>query len=182
MRSINVLSINGEAENERDLIKTVRDAIRYFPKEAWDDIRYIGKIRLEHDIRLATCERSFGAFLFEKLVERVGKMKGSDEVMNLLLGITLDPIAAMYYCFDGTNFKRSLYFIHDYVGVKVGVVSFFRVKEESSGKVVAHGLGHNKGLHHHTEPIDLIYSELLRFPRLQVEGFCEACMHKLKKS
>ena len=181
MHAINVLTINEEPENERDLIKIVEDARKYFPVETWDDIRYLGKLSLEHDIKIAANEELFGAFLFEKLIERIKKIIDSDKLVNLLLGITPDPIVAVYYFFDGKKFKRTLSLVHDYMMKKVGVVSFFRVNEEYSSKVVAHGLGHNKGLCHHVEPIDLMYSELLRISTLQVEGFCKICLRKLKK-
>lgn len=181
MHSINVLTINGESENEIDLIKIVESAKSYFPSETWDDIRYLGKLSLEHDVKIATNEEFFGAFIFGKLVERIERIKDSNKLMSLLLGITPDPIVAVYYFFDGKTFKRALYLVHDYVTKKAGVVSLFRVKQESSSKVVAHGLGHNRGLHHHAEPIDLMYSELLRSPALQVEGFCKACLYKLIK-
>ncbi|MDH5447424.1 MAG: hypothetical protein OEY24_01100 [Candidatus Bathyarchaeota archaeon] len=181
MRSINVLTINGEPENKGDIVKIVEDARTYFPLETWDDVRYLGGLCLEYDFQIATSGESFGAFLFEKLVERIEGIKNSDKLMSLLLGITPDPIVAMYYFFDGKHFKKALYLVHDYVAEKVGVVSFFQVKDEFSSKVVAHGLGHNRGLRHHVKPIDLMYSKLLRVPALQVEGFCEICLHKLKK-
>ena len=181
MCSINVLTINGEPENERDLIKIVENARIYFPKETWDDILYMGNISLEHDVKIATSGESLGALLFEKLIKRIERMKDSDRLVNLLLGITPDPVIAMYHFFDGKNFKRTLYLVHDYVAAKVGVVSFFRLNEETSSKVVAHGLGHNRGLRHHIEPIDLMYSELLKFPILQVEGFCKVCLRILTK-
>jgi len=181
MRSINVLTINGEPENERDLVKIVENARNYFPSETWDEIYYFGKLSLEHDVTIATSEESYGAFLFEKLIGKIEKIKKSDKLVSLLLGITPDPIIALYYFFDGKNFKRTLYLVHDYVAEKAGVVSLFNVSEESSNKVVAHGLGHNRGLQHHAEPIDLMYSELLRFPTLQVEGFCKICVRKLTK-
>jgi len=181
MRSINVLTINGEPENERDLVKIVEDAKTYFPTETWDDIRYLGELCLEHDLKIETSRESSGAFLFKKLVKRIERIKDPARLVNLLLGITSDPIVSMYYFFDGKTFKKALYLVHDYVTEKVGIVSLFQVKEESSSKVVAHGLGHNRGLRHHAKPIDLMYPELLRVPALQVEGFCEVCLRKLKK-
>jgi predicted Zn-dependent protease len=181
VRSISVLTINEEVENERDLVKIIEDARSYFPSETWDDIRYLGKLSLEHDIKIATGGKPLGAFLFERLVERIKKLKDSDKLMSLLLGITPDPIVAVYYFFDGTHFKRALYLVHDYVAEKIGVVSLFQVNEEYFSKVVAHGLGHNRGLRHHPEPVDLMYSELLRSPALQVEGFCRICLRKLKE-
>jgi len=182
MRSINVLTVNEEPENERDLVKIVEDARSYFPTETWDDIRYLGKLCLKHDVEIAASGESFGAFLFEKLTKRIGRIKDSHRLMNLLLGITPDPIVAIYPFFDGKHFKRALYLVHDYVTETVGVVSLFRLNRGSSSKVVAHGLGHSRGLQHHLQPIDLMYSELLRTPTLQLEGFCKVCLRKLAKN
>lgn len=181
MRSIDVLTINEEPENEADLVKIVEDAKSYFPSETWNTIHYLGKLSLEHDFNIATSEELFGAFLFEKLVERIEKIKHPHRLMSLLLGITPDPIVAVYYFFDGKRFKRAFYLVHDYVAERVGVVSLFRVDEGASSKVVAHGLGHNRGLRHHVKPIDLMYSKLLKSPTLQVEGFCKVCVDKLEK-
>jgi predicted Zn-dependent protease len=181
MRSINVLTINGEPENERDLVKIVEDAKTYFPTETWDDVRYLGELCLEHDFKIETSGESSGAFLFEKLIERIERIKDPNRLMSLLLGITPDPIVAVYHFFDGKTFKRAIYLVHDYVAEKVGVVSLFQIREEVSSKVVAHGLGHNRGLRHHVKPIDLMSPELLRVSALQVEGFCEVCLRKLKK-
>jgi len=181
MWSINVLTINGETENELDLVKIAEDARNYFPTETWDDIKYLGKLSLKHDIKIATNGETFGAFLFEKLNKKIGRIKDSNRLINLLLGITSDPIVAIYHFFDGGHFKRTLYLVHDYVTETVGVVSLFRLNERTSSKVVAHGLGHSKGLRHHLEPIDLMYSELLRTPILQVEGFCKVCLSKLTR-
>jgi len=180
MQSIALLTIN-EEQDEKDLVKIVQDASGYFPTETWDDIRYIGKLSMEHDFKVATSGVSYGAFLFQKLTNRIKRVKDSNRLVSLLLGITADPIVAMYHFFDRTSLKRALYLVHDYVDQKVGVVSLFQVQEEFSSKLVAHGLGHNRGLHHHTEPIDLMYSELLSALTLQVDGFCEVCLRKLTR-
>ena len=181
MQSINVLTINKEPENGRDLIKIVEEAKSYFPTETWDAINYLGKLDVEYDVQIAIGGDSLGGFLFETLTKRFVRMTDEQRSLNLLLGITPDPILATYYFFDGNNFKRSVYIVHDYVTKKIGIVSFFRVKEAYSSKVVAHGLGHSRGLRHHLEPVDLMYSELLKTATLQVEGFCEVCLHKLTK-
>ena len=181
MRSVDVLMINRNTENERDVIRIVEDASRYFPSRTWDEVRYRGEVSLEQDVKIIVKGESFGAFLFRKLIERIGREKDSDRLMNLLLGITLEPIVNVYHFFDGKNFKRTTYLVHDYVAESVGVVSLFRVNEKSSSKVVAHGLGHSRGLRHHLEPIDLMYSELLKFPTLQVEGFCRFCLRRLER-
>jgi predicted Zn-dependent protease len=181
MRSIDVLMINGEAENDRDLVKIAEDARRYFPSETWDEVRYLGKLSLEHDIKIVTGGESFGAFLYEKLTKRIRRIQDSNRLMSVLLGITPDPVVALYYFLDEKHFKRTLFLVNDYVSKMVGVVSLFRINEESASKVVAHGLGHSRGLRHHQEPIDLMYSGLLRTRTLQVEGFCKVCIRKLTK-
>lgn len=182
MRSIDVLLINSEPENERDVVSIVEDASSYFPTETWDGVKCLAKLILEHDVTIATGGESFGAFLFEKLTKRIQRIKHSNGLMNLLLGITPDPIVVIYYFLDGRRYKKTLHLVHDYVDERIGVVSLFRVNERSSSKVVAHGLGHNRGLRHHLEPIDFMYTELLRTSTLQVEGFCKVCMQKLTEN
>ena len=179
MQSIGVLTIGEEQKHKEDLIKVIEAASDYFPTETWDTIEYVGKLRLEHDLKIAMNNSSNEAFLFQKLINKVRRMKSSNKSSGLLLGITSNPIVAMYHFFDRTSFKRAIFLVHDYVDENVGVVSFFHVNNKFSSKLVAHGLGHNRGLRHHTEPIDLMYSELLRASTLQVDGFCEACQRKL---
>jgi predicted Zn-dependent protease len=181
MQPIALLKINGQQEDKKDLVKIVEDASGYFPTDTWDDIEYIGKLSVEYDFKVATSRKSYGAFLFQKLIKRIKRIRDSDRLKSLLLGITADPIVAVYHFFDRTSFKKALYLVHDYVDERVGVVSLFQVKEESSSRLVAHGLGHNRGLRHHAEPIDLMYSKLLSAPKLQVDGFCEVCLRELTK-
>ncbi len=181
MQSISVLTISGEQENDKDMVKIVEVASGYFPTQTWEDIGYVGKLSFEHDFKVVTGRESYGAFLFQKLISKIRRVRDSKKLTSLLLGITADPMVAMYHFFDRTNFKRALYLVHDYVDEKVGVVSLFQVNEGSSSRLVAHGLGHNRGLCHHVEPIDLMYSELLSSSTLQVDGFCEVCLCKLTK-
>jgi len=182
MQSISILTISRECEKQLDQVKIAEDATGYFPTGTWDDVRYLGKLSLEHDIKIATNRELVGAFLFEKLTQRIRRIKNSYRLLSLLLGITPEPIIAMYCFFDGERFRRALYLVHDYVAETFGVVSLYRVNESSSSKVVAHGLGHSRGLRHHLEPIDLMYPELLKTPTLQVEGFCKVCLCKLTHS
>lgn len=182
MHSIDVLTINEEPRNEQDLVKIAEDAVRYFPAGTWDDVRYLGKLSLDHDVKVATSEECLGAFLYEKLIQRIRRIGDSYRETNFLLGITSDPVVAMYCFLDGKHLKRTAYLVHDYMIETVGVVSFFHVKEDSVSKVVAHGLGHSKGLLHHTEPIDLMHSELLEASKLKVEGFCKPCSCKLTRA
>jgi len=182
MQSIDVLTINEEPRNKQDLVKIAEDAVRYFPTGSWDNVRYLGKLSLDHDVKVATNEECLEAFLYEKLIQRIRKIGSSYRETNFLLGITSDPVVAMYRFLEGNNLKRTAYLVHDYMIETTGVVSFFRVKEDSASKVVAHGLGHSKGLLHHAEPIDLMYSELLEASKLKVEGFCKPCFSKLTRA
>jgi predicted Zn-dependent protease len=182
MQSINVLTINEEPKNEQDLVKIAENAIRYFPTRTWDDVRYLGKLSSDHDVKVAANGEFSGAFLFEKLIQRIRRIGDSYKAENFLLGITSDPVVAVYCFFEGEHLKRTAYLVHDYMIETVGVVSLFRVKEGASSKVVAHGLGHSKGLLHHAEPIDLMYSELLEASKLKVEGFCKLCLCKLTRA
>jgi hypothetical protein len=179
MQSVSVLTINEELKNDQDLVKVAEDAVRYFPTGAWDGVRYLGKLSLDHDVNVAIREECLGAFLFEKLVRRIRGIKDSYRTTSLLLGITQDPVVAIYCFLKANHLERTVYLVHDYMTETVGVVSLFHVNEGSSSKLVAHGLGHSKGLLHHLEPIDLMYSELLKTSMLQVEGFCKLCYRKL---
>jgi hypothetical protein len=69
--------------------------------------------------------------------------------------------------------------VHDYVNTEVGVVSLFGIDEEDAVRVSAHGLGHNMGLRHHNEPIDLMYARLLN-GKTNKEGFCDECVDKIE--
>ena len=181
MRSINVLTISGEPENWEGSVRIVEAATNFFPSETWDTVEYVGKISLEHDVKITAKNESLGAFLFENLVEKIKRIKDSERLMSLLLGLTSDPVVATYYFFDGEKFKRESFLVHDYVAEKVGIVSLFQLEKDASNKVVAHGLGHNKGLRHHIEPIDLMYSELSKSSILRIDGFCKNCLRKLAK-
>jgi len=181
MGSIDVLTINVEPEDRQDIVKIAEDAKNYFPRETWNDIRYLGKLSLNYDIKIIANGESFEAFLFEKLTKRIKMVRDAHRPLNLLLAITVDPVVALYYLFDGKHFRRVQYLIHDYVAETFGIISFFQTNRESSSKVMAHGLGHSRGLRHHLEPIDLMHPQLLRTHSLQVEGFCKTCLSKLAK-
>jgi hypothetical protein len=175
MQSISVLSIDGDGEGDVDLVRIVEEAEHYFPLEGRNEIKYLGKVSLEHDVKVLVGRQCLGGFKFEKLVEKTRKLMVHLQVESLLLGITLDPVVGTNYFFNGNTFKRIAYLVHDYVTEKLGVVSLFQLSEESSSRVVAHGLGHNRGLCHHEKPVDLMHPELLKFDRLQVDGFCKVC-------
>ncbi|UCG36789.1 MAG: hypothetical protein JSV64_00460 [Candidatus Bathyarchaeota archaeon] len=179
MYSIEILTINADAEKGKTLIGTIESAKDYFPSEAWDDIRLLGELQLDHHLTISSGTEDMGAFLFRKLLKKIKEIKKSQALTNLVLGVTDDPVIAMHYYLHGKNFKKAVYVVHDYVNEKIGLISFFRIEESFSSKVVAHGLGHHKRLQHHVEPIDLMYSELLKPVTLQIEGFCDACVRKL---
>ncbi|MCW4052169.1 MAG: hypothetical protein NWE78_03030 [Candidatus Bathyarchaeota archaeon] len=179
MQPLNILTVSQEPANEKDLANIVDDAKTFFPTEAWYDVRYVGELSLEHDLKIMVGDETCGAFLFKKLLKRFQKLKDSRGLVGVLLGITSKPVVDMYYSFGGGNLRKTVFFVHDYVSKKIGVVSVFRLTEESSSKVVAHGLGHNQGLRHHLEPTDLMHSELLRISHLEVDGFCKVCLRSL---
>ena len=181
MRSIDVVAINGGHKVDSELVEVVEQARDYFPVEAWDEIRYLGELTLEQDFNISTVGQTMGALLFEKLIKKMRTIMKELGLENLLLGITSDPIVCINYFLDKLTFKRTAYLVHDYVDARLGVVSLFSVDDEASSKVVAHGLGHSKGLQHHEKPADLMHPALLRLPSLQVNGFCKTCIRDLEE-
>jgi predicted Zn-dependent protease len=182
MQPLNLLTVAREAGDETDLVQIVDDAKTFFPTEAWYEIRYLGELSLKHDLEIMDGGKACEAFLFKRLLQRFRKVKDSNGLAGLLLGITPKPVVDLYYSFDGGSLRKTVFFVRDYVSKKIGVVSLFKLAEESTSKVVAHGLGHNQGLRHHLEPTDLMHSELLRLAHLEVDGFCSACLQSLTRS
>jgi len=178
---IDLLTINEAPEDAKELVEIVGQASKYFPKGIWETIEYLGNLTLEHDVKIASKERVYGAFIFERLIQRIRKLRASFKTFVLLLGITSDPIVTVYYRFEKGAYERIVNIVHDYVAEDVGVVSLFRAKGELASKLVAHGLGHNRGLRHHMTPIDVMYIELLNYPMLD-KAFCKECLNKLRKS
>lgn len=179
---IDLLTINETLENEKELIKIVEQATKYFPKGTWEAVEYLGNLTMKHDLKIASKERVYGAFIFEKLIQKIRKLKAAFKTFELLLGITSDPIVTIYYRFEKGAYERIVNIVHDYVSEDVGIVSFFRAKGELARKLVAHGLGHNRGLRHHMTPIDVMYVDLLNYPRLDRKIFCRECINKLRKT
>ena len=99
VQSINVLTVNAEHEDTDDFIKIVEEAKEYFPRENWQEVRYFGEVSLDYDFTINSGEYTFGALLFEKLVRKFERIKDSKGMMNLLLGITPDPVVASHYFF-----------------------------------------------------------------------------------
>jgi predicted Zn-dependent protease len=180
MEPIGVLAINPETMGQPHYFaKTVQVATSYFPSETWDNIEYLGEIDASCDVKILVGKTVCKAFLFRRLVEKVKMFRKRSKWFNVLLGITADPIIVTHWCFDGMQFKRVSYLVADYVSKSDGVVSFYQIEGELPAKVVAHGLGHSRGLRHHTEPVDVMYSNLLRTSTLHVEGFCDTCKKEI---
>ncbi len=179
MQPLNLLTVAQEAGDATDLVQIVDDAKAFFPTEAWYEIRYLGELSLKHDLEIMEGGKASGAFLFKKLLQRFRKVKDASGVVGLLLGITPKPVVDLYYSLEGGILRKTVFFVHDYVSEKIGVVSLFKLAEAAASKVVAHGLGHNHGLRHHLEPTDLMHSELLRLSHLEVDGFCSTCLRSL---
>lgn len=178
---IGTLTINENAENVANLSEIVYAAIKYFPKGTWSEVEYFGNIKIKHKFQIKLQEKVFGALIFEEMIGKLKEMKNILGFKGLLLALTHDPLIRINYYFEGGRFKRFVSWIHDYVVKTIGVVSFFKIEEETTIMVTAHGLGHNQGLAHHLEPVDLMYVGLLENKPIKKIGFCEDCEQRLEK-
>jgi hypothetical protein len=181
MQSLDMLAINEEPRNREQLIETMWKAFNYFPKGVWKGVNYLGNINIKHDLKIKSREEVHGAFIFPHLVTKIREMKGMFEIHDLLLGVTHDPVIVTYHRFELNRFKRIVNLIHDYVSNDIGMISLFETDEKTTTRIAAHGLGHNQGLSHHLEPIDLMYVRLLNGHSTEIDGFCDECQRKLKK-
>jgi hypothetical protein len=180
--TLDVLTINEDSENEDELIEIVGQACKYFPKGTWRSIEYLGNLNIEHDVKVVFDARIYGAFILERLLRRIRKLKNMFKILKLLLGITSNPIVTFYYKFETGNYQRIVNIVHDYVSDDVGVVSLFKAKDVFAKMLIAHGLGHNRGLTHHFDPVDLMCIDLLNYPMLDKKNFCKECIIKLRKT
>lgn len=155
--------------------------MRYFPEDTWEGINYLGNLDLEHHVRIKANQEHRGAFIVNTLVEKMRVLKKLLKSQGILLGLTLDPIIFSYFQFDANRFRRIINLVRDYVTLDVGFISLFDTDEETAIRISAHCLGHNQGLSHHHEPVDLMYVWLLDGKPVRNDGFCEACQTKLKK-
>jgi predicted Zn-dependent protease len=124
----------------------------------------------------------YGAFIFSHLLRKIKEVKSTLKTEDLLLAVTHDPVIVTYHRFEVDRFKRTINIVHDYVSSEVGMISLYETDEDATAKIAAHGLGHNQGLTHHTEPIDLMYGGLLHGRSIKIDGFCNQCQRKLKKN
>lgn len=180
MQMLDMLIINREPKNKENLLAIIWDAFDYFPEGTWEGIKYLGNMNVKHDLKIKSKEKVYGAFLFDNLMAKIREMKNVLESHSLLLAVTSDPVIAIYHRFELEQFKRIINLIRDFVSKDVGMVSLFEMEEEAASRLAAHGLGHNRGLTHHVEPIDLMYARLLDGHPIERDGFCHKCRLKLK--
>ncbi len=175
-----MLTINEEPRDKEGLIELLWEAIEYFPKGIWGDIRYLGNIDVDHDVMIKLKAKFYRAFIFDSIMRRIRGMKKLLKSDALLLALMHDPVIAIYPKFERGRFRRVVNLVHDYISKDVGIVSLFKLEEESTVKVTAHGLGHSQGLRHHQEPIDLMYARLLNGNLIIRDGFCDRCQQELR--
>lgn len=181
MQSLDVLTINEEPNSGKKSLEFIREAFCYFPEGMWQGINYLGNMNLKHDLRIKSEEKIHEAFIFSSLMIRIRRKKEQLKSQGLLLAVTCDPVIAVYRRLESGMFEEVINLICDYVSHDAGVISLFKIEERTAPKVAAHGLGHNKGLIHHAEPVDLMYARLLNGHPIQTDGFCRKCRRKLKR-
>jgi len=181
VQSLDMLTINEELRNEEDLVEVIWKAFTYFPEGIWKGVNYVGNINVKCDLKIKTEEEDCGGFTFPRLIRKIRKMKSTFGIDDLLLGVTHDPVIFIYHQFEVDRIRRVVNLVHDYVSNDVGVISLFDTDKDAPAKVTAHGLGHNQGLEHHADPVDLMYTGLLHGKPIKIDGFCDECKRKLKK-
>ncbi len=180
MHSLDILTINESLRNKDDLLEIVWNALNYFPEGMWREINYLGNTSVKSDLIIEAHGEIGHALTFPKILRKLQNMRDMLNTRTLLLAITHNPVVVVYCRFEGSSFKRSVVPVHDYVSEDVGILSFFQKDGPVTVRIMAHGLGHNRGLEHHTEPIDLMFVGLLNGSRLALDGFCRTCRRKLQ--
>jgi hypothetical protein len=181
VQSLDMLTINEELGNSEALAEIMWKAFSYFPRGIWEGVNFVGNISVRCDLKIRSKQEDCGAFVFSRLLGKIREMKSVLKSEDLLLGVTHDPVIVLYHRFEVDGFKRRVNIVHDYVSSDVGLISLYETDEPAAVRVAAHGLGHNQGLTHHVEPIDLMYAGLLHGCRIEIDGFCNECKRKLKK-
>ena len=181
MQLLDMMTINEEAENNDDVMEIVWKAFDYFPEGVWEGIKYVGNVKVKHDLKIKIKEKVYGAFIFNHLITKIKEIRGLLESENLVLALTHDPVITVYHRLEEEGFKRIVNLVRDYVSRDAGLVSLFETEEETATKIAAHGLGHNQGLEHHAKPVDLMYARLLNGNPIERDGFCIECKRKLRK-
>ena len=181
MQSLDMLTINEEFRNREDLVEMMWKAFSYFPRGIWEGVNFVGNMSVKCDLKVRSKQDARGAFIFSHLLRKIKEIKNTLKTEDLLLAMTHDPVIVVYHRFEVDRFKRTINIVHDYVSNDVGMVSLYETDEDAAAKVAAHGLGHNQGLTHHAEPIDLMYAGLLHGNPIKIDGFCKGCQLKLRK-
>lgn len=180
MPLLKMLTINGEDIDSEKVLEIIWRALEYFPRGLWDGADYLGNLNIRHDVKIRFKEAVYGAFVFNNLMEKIRRVRKMLGIDDLLLAITYDPVIAVYHRFEAKKINYFASLIYDYVSRDSGLISFFRVGEgEIASKIVAHGLGHSRGLRHHFKPIDIMYEGLLENGTLRNDGFCGDCIRKM---
>ncbi|MBS7607517.1 hypothetical protein KEJ14_06760 [Candidatus Bathyarchaeota archaeon] len=179
MPFLEMLTINEGEKRHEEIMEIVWRALKYFPKGLWEEVNYLGNANIKHDVKIKIRESIYGAFIFNNLIGKIKRIRSALGIKNLLLAVTSDPIIAVYHRFDARRLSQVANLIYDYVSWDTGVVSLFRIEDERASKIIAHGLGHNRGLRHHAEPIDIMYEGLLEYKSIRKDGFCNDCIKKI---
>jgi hypothetical protein len=179
---LDVFTLNQDSQDRWELIEIVQLAMEYFPDKIWDGVKYIGNMDVTHNFKIKINQELRGAFDINVLIKRIRELRVLLEIDNLLLALTSDPVVLSYYRYGADKFNRILSLVKDFVASDIGLISLFDTDEETAIRISAHGLGHSKGLIHHSEPLDLMYVGLLDGSPLRNNSFCEDCKKKLEAS
>jgi hypothetical protein len=180
LQLLDVFTLNQGSKDRWELIDIVQKAMEYFPDKIWDGVKYIGNINATYNVKIKVNQELRGAFDVNELVKRIRELRELLEIDNLLLALTLDPVVLSYYRYGADKFSRILNLVKDFVASDIGLISLFNTDEETAIRISAHGLGHSKGLMHHSKPLDLMYVGLLDGSPLRNSTFCEDCKKKLE--
>jgi len=182
LQLVEVLTLNEDTRDGEELLEVIWGALKYFPGYTWESVNYRGNLDIGHHLEIERDSRRYGAFLVNRLVSHVRKLKKAFRTDALLLALTRDPVIITFFRLESNVFRNVAGLVRDYVTDDVGMVSLFETDEEDGRRVAAHGLGHNRGLVHHEEPLGLMYVGLLDGLPIQTNGFCVECSDKLEKS
>lgn len=182
MPSMEMLTVNEANKSIENILEIIWRALEYFPKGVWDEVRYLGNAYIKHDVKVEIKGIFYKAFIFNNLLSKVRRIRGAMGIKDLLLAVTVDPVIAVYPQLESKGISHMVSLVRDYASNDVGIVSLFSLEDDTAVMVTAHGLGHSRGLRHHSEPIDLMYEGLLRSKILNREGFCGDCLRRITET
>ena len=174
-----MVTLNKESTNGEGLTQIILDAFRFFPDDTWEGVNYLGNVDIDHHVKIMVKNEQRRAFFVRELIERIRKLRKLLEVHSLLLALTLEPVIVSYYNFEKGGFRRIINLVRDYVTSDIGMISLYDTNDDNAIRISAHGLGHNRGLSHHSEPVDLMYVGLTNGSHIETDGFCNECHDKL---